>query len=88
MRFVCISCGAEYPIKPKWCGKCADIPHYTCSEFAEIEESPKELSSLELLAQAVLDGRVVICEIEVHQRKYATDRFRIVVERKDSPNGE
>lgn len=44
-------------------------------------DGPAPLSYESQLAKAFLDGRVVICEIEKHQRKYASDRYRFIVEK-------
>ena len=48
----------------------------------QLTNSPKETSSLELLAQAVLDGRVWL------NHHTETGDIRIEVSPKDSPNGE
>lgn len=44
-------------------------------------DGPAPLSYESQLAKAFLEDRVIICEIAEHQRDYATDRFRIRVEK-------
>ena len=40
-----------------------------------------DITPLDQLAQAILDGRLVVCEIPIQNRKFSTDRYRIVIEK-------
>ena len=58
-RWCCQGCGTSYPIKPTVCGKCdvavTGYPLPGSSQFVEVKEAQ---SAVEIVAQAMIDGRV------------------------------